>query len=101
MRQGCLGGSVCEVANFSSGHDLVVHGFEPRVGLCAAQSLEPTSDSMSPSLSVPPLLMRSVSLSKINRHLKKIFLNVISLLNQTYVFIIHEPLWVYLFLSVS
>ena len=37
-----------------------------------AQSLEPASDSVSPSLSVPPLLTLcvSLSLSKINKHLK-------------------------------
>ena len=58
MRQGCLGGSVCEVANFSSGHDLVVHGFEPRVGLCAAQSLEP---AVSLSLLPPPTHALSLS----------------------------------------
>ena len=33
-----------------------------------AQSLEPVSDSVSPSLSAPPLLMLSLSLSKINKH---------------------------------
>ena len=35
-----------------------------------AQSLEPASDSVSPSLSAPPLLMLclSLSLSKINKH---------------------------------
>ena len=33
-----------------------------------AQSLETASDSVSPSLSVPPLLVCSVSLSKINKH---------------------------------
>ena len=32
-----------------------------------AQSLEPPSDSVSPSLSAPPLLMLSLSLSKINK----------------------------------
>ena len=33
-----------------------------------AQSLEPVSDSVSPSLSAPPLLMLSLCLSKINNH---------------------------------
>ena len=32
-----------------------------------AQSLEPTSDSVSPPLSAPPLLMLSLSVSKINK----------------------------------
>ena len=38
-----------------------------------AQSLEPASDSVSPSLSAPPPLMLSLSLSKIN--IKKNFRN--------------------------
>ena len=33
-----------------------------------AQGLEPTSDSVSPTLSVPPLLPLCPSLSKINKH---------------------------------
>ena len=37
----------------------------------AAQSLEPASDSVSPSLSAPPLLMLCLSLSLINKHKKK------------------------------
>ena len=37
----------------------------------AAQSLEPASDSVSPSLSAPPLLMLCLCLSKINKCLKK------------------------------
>ena len=39
-----------------------------------AQSLEPASDSVSPSLSAPPLL--ALSLSKINKHFFLIFFNV-------------------------
>ena len=35
---GRLGGSVGWAADFGSGHDLAVHGFEPRVGLCADSS---------------------------------------------------------------
>ena len=35
---GRLGGSVGEASAFSSGHDLVVHEFESRVGLCADSS---------------------------------------------------------------
>ena len=43
-----------------------------------AQSLEPASDSVSPSLSAPPLLMLCVSLSlKINKH-KIFFFNAVS-----------------------
>ena len=37
-----------------------------------AQSLEPASDSVSPSLSALPPLVLSLSLSKINKHLKKL-----------------------------
>ena len=33
-----------------------------------AQSLEPASDSVSPSLSDPPLFMLCLSVSKINKH---------------------------------
>ena len=47
--KGHLGGSVGEASDFGSGHDLVVRELEPHVGLCA-QSLEPVSDSVSPSL---------------------------------------------------
>ena len=36
-----------------------------------AQSLEPASDSVSPSLSAPPLLTPCLSLSLKNKHLKK------------------------------
>ena len=47
---------------FGSGHDLTVREFDLRVGLCA-DSLEPAWDSLSLSLSAPPLLALSVSLS--------------------------------------
>ena len=42
--------------DFGSGHDLVVHEFEPHVGLWA-DSVEPAWDALSPSLSAPPLLV--------------------------------------------
>ena len=48
---------------FSSGHDLTVHEFEPRVGLCA-NSVKPAWDSLS-SLSDPLLLALNLSL-KVN-----------------------------------
>ena len=52
--QGRLGGSVSWAANFGSGHDLVVGEFEPASGsVLTAQSLEPVSDSVSPSLLLP------------------------------------------------
>ena len=48
-------------------------GSSPTSGsVLTAQSLEPASDSVSPSLSVPPLLTLCLSLSKINKHLKKL-----------------------------
>ena len=49
-----------------SGHDLIVGGVEPQVGL-RADDLEPACDSLSPSLSAPPLLMLSLCLSKISK----------------------------------
>ena len=62
--EGRLGGSVSCASNFGSGHDLAVREFEPRVSsVLTAQSLEPVSDSVSPSLSVLPLLTFCLSLS--------------------------------------
>ena len=49
--------------DFGSGRDLTVRGFEPCVGLCADRA-EPAWDSLSPSLSAPPALTLSVSLSQ-------------------------------------
>ena len=46
----------CPTLDFSSGHDLVVREFEPHVGLCT-DSVGPAWDSLSPSLSAPPLLV--------------------------------------------
>ena len=50
--------------DFGSGHDLMVHGFEPRMSssVLTAQSLESASDSVSPSLSAPPHFTHSLSL---------------------------------------
>ena len=45
-------------------------GLSPAMGsVLTAQSLEPASDSVSPSLSAPPLLMLCLSLK--NKHYKK------------------------------
>ena len=56
--------------DFGSGHDLAVHEIKPCIRLCA-DSVEPAWDSLSPPLSVPPLLhslSSSFSLSlKINK----------------------------------
>ena len=46
--------------DFGLGHDLMVHEFEPCVGLWA-DSAEPVWDSLSPILSAPPLLTLTVS----------------------------------------
>ena len=41
--------------DMGSGHDLTASDFKPLLGsVLAAQSLEPTSDSVSPSFSAPP-----------------------------------------------
>ena len=51
--------------DFGSSHDQMVHGLNPRVGLCV-DSMEPVCHPVSPSLSAPPLLAHahSPSLSK-------------------------------------
>ena len=60
------------MSDFGSGHGLAVREFEPHVRLSAV-STEPALDPLAPSLSVPPLLFSlSLSLSKINKHLKKL-----------------------------
>ena len=54
--------------DFSSGHDLMACEFEPCVpAVLTAQSLEPASDSVSPSLSAPPPLTLCLSLSLNNK----------------------------------
>ena len=50
--------------DFSSGHGLMVPGFDPRVRL-SSESVEPAWDCLSPSLSAPTLLAFFLSL-KIN-----------------------------------
>ena len=49
--------------DFGSGQDLAVHEFEAYVRLCMDDA-EPAWDSLSPFLSAPSLLSRSLSLSK-------------------------------------
>ena len=68
----CVAQSVKRLTpDFGSGLDLMVHGIEPRVGLCA-DSMEPAWDPLSPSLSAPPavilILSPSLSASKISKH---------------------------------
>ena len=56
---GRLGGSLkCPTLDFSSGHDLTVRWFKSHIGLCA-NSAKTTWDSLSPSLSTPPVLVLS------------------------------------------
>ena len=57
----------CPTLGFGSGHDLIVHEFEPRIRLCAG-SMEPALDSLSPSVSAPPpLILFNVLSLKINK----------------------------------
>ena len=49
--------------DFNAGHDLIVHEFEPHTGLYA-DSLELAWDSLSPTISVLPLLSLSHALKK-------------------------------------
>ena len=68
---GHLGDSVGYASDFSSGHDLVVHGFEPHIMLRADSSdPEPASGSVSPSSCPSPACVRarSLSLSFKNKH---------------------------------
>ena len=67
LPQGCLGGSVGSMSNFSSGHVLTVHEFEPRIE--AELKAKPASDLLSPSL--PLLHSRSLSLSLKNKYTLK------------------------------
>ena len=65
---GRLGGSVGWASDFSSGQDLILVGLSPALGsVLTAHNLEPALDSVSPSLSAPPLLALCLSLSKINK----------------------------------
>ena len=68
--EGHLDGSVGEASNFGSGHHLTIHEFQPHIKLYGV-SVEPASDPLSPSLSVPPPLTLFLSLSKLNKHYKK------------------------------
>ena len=61
-----------QTLDFGSGHDLLVRGFEPCVGLCAAGT-EPARDSLSPSLSAPPHLknkFKNLKKNKVHREIK-------------------------------
>ena len=58
-----LGGSVGQTSDFSSGHNLVIHDFEPRIGLCADSSEPRACFRFCVSLSLYPLPARILSLS--------------------------------------
>ena len=63
----------CQASDFGSGHDLVVHEFEPRVRLCADCS-EPGACfafCVSVSLCPSPTHALSFSVSLKNKHLKR------------------------------
>ena len=60
-----------QTLDFNSGHDLKVHGFKPCIGP-HNDSVEPAWDSLSPSLSAPPLLMFSFSQKQINLKKKRV-----------------------------
>ena len=71
-QQGRLGGSAVKWPTLAQVMILQFVSSSPTSGsVLTAQSLEPASDSVSPSLSAPPLL--ALSLSKINKHIKKKF----------------------------
>ena len=60
---GCLGGSVGWASDFSSGHDLAVHEFEPHVGLCADGSEPGACFGFCVSLSLCPSPTHALALS--------------------------------------
>ena len=68
---GCLGGSVGWASGFGSGHDLTVRGFEPHVGLCADSSEPGACFRFCVSLSLCPSPAHALSLSEINKNIKK------------------------------
>ena len=70
--EGYPGCSVSWPSTFGSDHDLMVHEFEPYIGL-AEVSPEPASDPLSIPLCPSPIHVGTwaLSLSKINKHKKK------------------------------
>ena len=60
---GHLGGSVSKVSDFSSGYDLTVCEFEPRIGLRADSSEPEAWFGFSASLSLCPFPAHALSLS--------------------------------------
>ena len=69
-----LGGSFGGTSDFSSGHDLVVHEFKPRVGLCADSSEPGACFGFCVSLSLCPSPVHALPLCLKNKYtLKKNF----------------------------
>ena len=60
-----------QTLDFGSGYDLMVREIETRIGLCA-DSMESAWDSLSPSLSAPPLLILSLYITKNEHFFKRI-----------------------------
>ena len=55
--------------DLGSSRDLMVHEFEPHIGLCI-DSAEPAWDSLSPALSFPapsPLVLHSLKINKLKK----------------------------------
>ena len=67
---GCLGGSVGCASDFTSGHDLTIREFKPRIRLCADSSEPGACLGFCVSLSLwpSPVHAPSLSVSKINKH---------------------------------
>ena len=54
---------------FGSGHDLLVHEFEPHIRF-SAFGTEPALDPLSPSLSAPTLLMLALKINELLKNKK-------------------------------
>ena len=69
--RGHLGGSVGWASDSGPSHDLTVHGFKPRVGLCADGSKPGTCFTFCVSLSLCPSAPHALSLSPSKINVKK------------------------------
>ena len=71
MQEGRVGGSVGEVSDFGSGHDVTVRDFEPHMGLSVVSAQGPFQ-ILCPPVSLPlPRLLLTLSPSKVNIKKKK------------------------------
>ena len=75
------------MSDFGSGHHLTVCEFEPHVSCADSSESEACSDSVSPSLTAPPLLAHALSLSKINIKKVVFFLNKMGFKTNAYLFL--------------